>query len=117
MDWLDEIRARLNADPDWGVYDGALSRKDLEEICDEISAIRADLARVTAERDAAIHDLQGVCNGECSGDPGAGWPACELWMYGEPDEHGHPTRGHCKYAPPHNYIGEEAVAGAAGGAG
>ena len=92
--------------------------ESMSELVDRLAAalaenqqLRADLARVTAERDAAIHDLQGVCNGECSGDPGAGWPACELWMYGEPDEHGHPTRGHCKYAPPHNYVGEEAVGG------
>lgn len=53
MDWLDEIKARFDAEPDWGVYDGALCRQDLAAILDEFSALRADLARVTAEKEAA----------------------------------------------------------------
>lgn len=57
MDRLDEIRARFDAEPDWGVYDGALCRQDLAAILDEFSALRADLARVTAEKDAAKADL------------------------------------------------------------
>ena len=103
MDWLDEIEARG--------YTNDLTPDDVYRLIAEVRTIRADFSRVTAERDELVRVLPEVCHGECSGDPGVGWPACVLWEYGEPNEHGHPTRGHCKYAPPHNYIGEEAVAG------
>lgn len=61
MGRLDEIKARFDAEPDWGVYDGALCRQDLAAILDEFSALRADLARVTAERDAAVTVIRDIC--------------------------------------------------------
>lgn len=103
MPKIDELRAQINSYPDWGVYDGVLSRADVCAVLDEFD-------RVTAERDELVRVLPEVCHGECSGDPGVGWPACVLWQC-ELNKWGQPERGHCKYAPPHNYIGEEAVAG------
>lgn len=102
MDWLDEIEARG--------YTDDLTPDDVYRLVAEVRTLRADLARVTAERDELVRVLPEVCHGECSGDPGVGWPACVLWQY-ELNKWGQPERGHCKYAPPHNYIGEEAIGG------
>lgn len=51
---LQAIREYMQADPDYGVYDGVLSRSELQLFFDEI-------ARLTSERDAAISDMIPVC--------------------------------------------------------
>ena len=52
MSKLDEIRVRAEAEPDWGVYDGALSRNDLELLLAETER----LTTARAARDQRIVD-------------------------------------------------------------
>ena len=40
-----EIKVNYEADPDWGVYDGVFSRRNLTEILDAYSALRDMLKR------------------------------------------------------------------------
>lgn len=47
MKHINELRLKLEEDEDWGVYDGVLSRADIINLLEDISALENALKEVT----------------------------------------------------------------------
>jgi hypothetical protein len=61
---IDEIKEGLIADRDWGVYDGALSRKDLVSLVAEFDALEREnrLLRTALSMRRDSSDGNSVCS-------------------------------------------------------